>query len=230
MENYRRRFLIVTEGPNLGQAYVLQDMVCTLGRTADNTIVIDSPRISRHHTQIRLLPDGAIVEDMGSTNGTWVNNRQLTGPHRLKPGDVIGLADYITFRFENDDVLRTEKLTPAPPDTVTQVMDDTPLYTPPPPSPSDYEEPYRAYTTTDAAPQYPPLQQPPMIRYDTTPPPAGVRPPTPAPPAKRKPWVYVVVAILLILICICIAVAVYLWFAPVTFWQRVFELFNIPIP
>ncbi len=217
MENQIRRLLIVTEGPNQGQSYVLQEMICTLGRTADNTVVIDSPRISRHHTQIRLLPEGAIVEDTGSTNGTWLNNRRLTSPQRLTPGDIIGLADYISFRFEVEEGMRTERLVPAMPGTPTQAMSD--VYNVPAPPPPSYEEPYRPYAET-ATPSFTPAQ--------SAPPP--VSQPASAPGAKRSQWVYIVVAILLVLICICAAVAVYLWFAPVEFWQKVFELFNIPIP
>jgi predicted component of type VI protein secretion system len=244
MENYSRQFLIVIEGPNEGQSYPLQDMICTIGRTADNTIVIDSTRISRHHTQIRLVQEQtgttAVVEDMGSTNGTWVNQRQLTGPHRLMPGDIITLADYISFRYEVEDTLHTEKLVPAMPSSATQVMDDSSPYTPPPPPPPDYEEPYRPYTES---PTPPPRQ--PFIQLGSAPPPASAPQPRPAPqqkwtappasspaapPAKRSKWVYIIVAILLVLICICLAVAVYLWFAPATFWEQVFGLFNIPLP
>ena len=244
MENYSRRFLVVIEGPNEGQAYPLQDVVCTLGCTADNTIVIDSTRISRHHTQIR-FPEGAagaaaIVEDMGSTNGTWVNYRQLTGPHRLMPGDVITLADYITFRYEVEDTLHKEKLTPAIPGNATQLMDDSPPYTPPPPPPPDYEEPYRPYTESPTPPPRQPFvqlgpgpQTAPASQPTYAPQQTRVAPPVSAPaapPAKRSKWIYIVVAILLVLICICLGIAVYLWFAPVTFWESVFELFSIPFP
>lgn len=244
MENYSRRFLVVIEGPNEGQAYPLQDMVCTLGRTADNTIVIDSTRISRHHTQIR-LPEGAtgttaMVEDMGSTNGTWVNHRQLTGPQRLMPGDVITLADYITFRYEVEDTQLTEKLAPAMPGTATQVIDDHQLYTPPPPPPPDYEEPYRTYSESPPTPPQQPFiqfgsapQTAPASQSTSVPQQVWAAPPVSAPaalPAKRSKWIYIIVAILLVLICICLGVAIYLWFAPVTFWESVFELFNIPMP
>lgn len=244
MENYSRRFLVVIEGPNEGQAYPLQDIVCTIGRTADNTIVIDSTRISRHHTQIRFAESAtgtmAMVEDMGSTNGTWVNQRQLTGPQRLMPGDVITLADYIAFRYEVEDTLRTEKLAPAMPGSATQVIDDNAAYIAPPPPSPDYEEPYRPYRET---PTPPPRQ--PFIQVGSAPQTAPAIQPTPAPqltrtaapistptapPAKRSKWVYIIVAILLVLICICVAIAVYLWFAPVTFWEQVFGLFNIPLP
>ena len=241
MENDKQRFLVVIEGPNEGQAYPLQDMVCTIGRTADNTIVIDSTRISRHHTQIRLAEGTtgttAIVEDMGSTNGTWVNHRQLTGPHQLMPGDVITLADYITFRYEVEDTLSTAKLAPTMPGSATQMMDNSTPYPPPP----DYEETYQAHPESSATPpnqpfiqfgsaqQTTPPSQPSSVPQQAwTPPPSP--PPAAAPPAKRSKWVYVIVAILLVLICICLGVAIYLWFAPVTFWESVFDLFNIPLP
>lgn len=241
MENYSRRFLVVVEGPNEGQAYPLQDLVCTIGRTADNTIVIDSARISRRHTQIRFVESAtgtlAMVEDMGSTNGTWVNQRQLTGPQRLMPGDTVMLADYIAFRYEVEDTLHTEKLAPAMPGGATQVIDDSATYTPPPP---DSEEPYQPYGETPTPPPHQPFiqfgsapQTAPAAQPISRPQQTWAAPPMSAPaapPAKRSKWVYIIVAILLILICICVAIAVYLWFAPATFWEQVFQFFNIPLP
>ena len=219
MDNRTRRLLIVTEGPNQGQSYVLQDLICTLGRTADNTIVIDSPRISRHHTQIRLLPDGAIVEDMGSTNGTWVNNRQLTGPHRLAPGDVIELADSIAFRFEVEEEMRTEKLVP----TMADADPGHERLSGPPPLPPD-SPPYRPYQDSAetpapfaAAQPAQPIQPPPLQ-------------PAVTPRRQRPKWSYLIVIFLIILICLCVAVAAFLWFAPTEFWLKVYELFNIPAP
>lgn len=216
MENNYRQLLIVSEGPGQGQTYVLQDMVCTLGRTPDNTIVIDSPRISRHHAQIRLLPEGAVIEDMGSTNGTWVNGRRLTSPHRLSHGDTIGLADYITFRFETEATVRTEKLSSAPVDSATQVMHDVPTYpdvTPPP----IYQEAYPQVQAPPEAPSYV-AAQPPLLEAQA--------PPKP----KRSKGIYIIVALLLIAICVCLAVGIYLWFAPTEFWEQVFQFFNIPLP
>ena len=245
MENYREgesfaRFLVMIEGPNEGQVYPLQDTVCTLGRSANNTLVIDSPSISRYHTQIRLLPGRAmgataIVEDMGSTNGTWVNQRQLTGPQRLVSGDIITLADHISFRYEVKDTPLIERPTPG---SLSRSKDDSQTY-PPPPPPDDqaarqaYPEgvpasPKQPFVQYGAAAQTAPPSQPASAprRTSTT----VVSPPPSAPPAKRSTWTYIIVAILLILICLCLAVAVYLWFAPVTFWEQVFGLFNIPIP
>ena len=218
MENNFRQLLIINTGPGQGQAYVLQDAVSTLGRTPDNTIVIDSPRISRHHAQIRLLPEGAVIEDMGSTNGTQINDRPLTGPHRLVHGDIVALADYITFRYETEATVRTERLPSSPSESATQVMSDVPVYpevTPPPPPPS-YQESYPQYEPEPEAPAY--AAQP-----------ITLEPQAPEKP-KRSKWTFIIIAILVILICVCLAVAIYLWFAPVEFWEQVFQMFNIPLP
>ena len=58
---------------------------------------------------------------------------------RLVPGDIITLADYVSFRYEVEDTLHTDKLVPTMPGSATQVMDDSPTYTPAPPPPPSYE-------------------------------------------------------------------------------------------
>ncbi len=83
MQRQREHILVVTEGPNLGERYQLREMVSTFGRTAGNTIVLDSTQVSRHHAQIRLTPGGAVIEDIGSrtvrgsTTGGWSSLRRL---------------------------------------------------------------------------------------------------------------------------------------------------------
>lgn len=221
MENYTRHVLIVNEGPAQGQSYTLQDTVCTMGRTADNAVVIDSPRISRHHAQIRLLPDVVMIEDMGSTNGTYVNSRKLTGPHRLVSGDIVGLADYITFRFETEAPMRTEKLPSAESGPATQAMTDVPTY------PAVSRPPAPTYAET--YPQYEDVEEPPAV-YSPPPQQPAYYEPTAAPRPKRSKWVYIAVVLLLVAICICVTVAVYLWFAPVEFWEQVFQIVGIPMP
>jgi predicted component of type VI protein secretion system len=215
MENHVRRLLIMTEGPNEGQVYVLEGMICTLGRTPDNTIVIDSPRISRHHAQIRLLPNKATLEDMGSTNGTFVNGRQISGPHPLTHGDKITLADFASFRYEIEDTMETERLAPVSPESApTQAMSEMPNYPsipkPPTPRPSREETP-PAEAAAPPAPDW--------LQEEATP-----------PEAKRPTWRYIVLGVLVLLILLCIALAIYLWFAPEEFWYRLFELVGVSTP
>ncbi len=225
MGNRIRRLRIITEGPNQGKSYVLQNNICTLGRTANNTIVIDNPRISRQHTKIHLLPDRAIVEDMGSTNGTRLNGHLLTEPQPLMPGDVISLADCIAFRFEAEASTWTEKPTGA---TTAPAAENISLLLPP----DDAAEQQRRYL--EAETPYSSLLKPMIVNRQE--PVEQAEPEEMAVPADLKPspaasrWHYVLIAVLLILICACAAMAAYLWFAPVEFWQKIFRLFNIPLP
>jgi predicted component of type VI protein secretion system len=62
-----------------------------LGRGAD-VIDVDLPTISRRHARI-VIHDGAItIEDLGSKNGTWVDDERLTGPRTLSDGNVVCLG------------------------------------------------------------------------------------------------------------------------------------------
>jgi len=228
--------LVVTDGPNVGKAYPLQGMVCTLGRSADNTVVFDSARVSRHHVQIRLLATGAVAEDLGSTNGTWVNGRRLVEPVTLSPGDEIRVADYITLEYAVSDPGAAATLVGDIAGGSTQVMGgDAFAYEPPtpPPPPGDV---FAAYDPAPAPrPEVAPSQ--PVVAYS---PPVGVAqdaglpfdevPAADIPSPRRPRWLGWVIGILIVLILLCVALAIYLWFAPITFWERVFEMFGIPMP
>ncbi|MEJ5202090.1 MAG: FhaA domain-containing protein [Anaerolineales bacterium] len=80
-------FLII----NNTQTYPLRDLVINIGRRPDNHIIIDDPRVSRNHAQLRASRGRYVIFDLGSTGGTFVNGTRIT-QHVLKPGDVISLA------------------------------------------------------------------------------------------------------------------------------------------
>jgi len=65
----------------------------TLGRADSAEIPIDDPFASSAHARIYSRGDFMNVEDMGSTNGTYLNGRKLRGPERLKVADVIRIGD-----------------------------------------------------------------------------------------------------------------------------------------
>ncbi len=75
---------------------------CTIGRSHDCEPRLNLHRISRHHLRLEIDGDRILVEDLGSTNGTFVNEERLTGPAELKPGDRLHIADY-AFRVEHFD-------------------------------------------------------------------------------------------------------------------------------
>jgi pSer/pThr/pTyr-binding forkhead associated (FHA) protein len=91
--------LVVQRGPEAGRGYMLVRAVLTVGRDPGNDIVIGHPEVSRQHTRIVRQGDQVVVEDMGSTNGTFVNGVLLKGPHALTDGDVLGLGDAVTLVY-----------------------------------------------------------------------------------------------------------------------------------
>jgi DNA-binding NtrC family response regulator len=69
--------LTAVQGPGAGRALALASAMATVGRHNTNDLVIDDPRVSGVHLELRRLPTGVHVRDAGSTNGTWM------GPHRV---------------------------------------------------------------------------------------------------------------------------------------------------
>ena len=69
---------------------------CSLGRTAANSIVLDSPKVSRRHALIHLQNVGELwLIDFGSSNGTFLNKRRIHHPIRLTDGDQITIGDQV---------------------------------------------------------------------------------------------------------------------------------------
>ncbi len=80
--------------------------VVTIGRGETNTIVINSPKVSRNHARIEWSGDRFTVRDLGSSNGTFVNGERVEYmPWGLKDGDEISLERF-PFNFETISILR----------------------------------------------------------------------------------------------------------------------------
>jgi DNA-binding winged helix-turn-helix (wHTH) protein len=71
-----------------------------LGRAPDAAVWIDAPGVSRYHARIRVAGTEALIEDLGSKNGTFLRGQSVTAPCRLQDGDQIRLGSVlITFRI-----------------------------------------------------------------------------------------------------------------------------------
>ncbi|MBN1993296.1 MAG: FHA domain-containing protein [Anaerolineae bacterium] len=93
--------LIMQTGPQPGQEIVIQDRPQIIGRGSGSSIVIPDKTLSRRHARIWATPDGVAVEDLGSTNGMFINEQRVSGSQWLRPGDTLRLGD-ITFNLQVD--------------------------------------------------------------------------------------------------------------------------------
>jgi FHA domain len=155
--------LSVRQGPRPNLVFELDQDSCTIGREAGNEIVIEDAQVSRRHAQLTRQGASYLIEDIGSTNGTYVNGRRVTAPVLLANGDMIGLADTIVLVVQAplttggdatvvSDAAHYEAAHYAPP---TQ-----PAFTPP-----QVQQPAQAPLTTRPAAYTPPPQNVPPPQY-----------------------------------------------------------------
>jgi hypothetical protein len=226
MQRDRVHTLVVTEGPMVGERYTLYNLISTLGRASSNTIVLESAQISRLHAQIRLQPQGVMIEDMGSVNGTFVNGRRIDAPQLLSPGDLIRFAEFATLQYAVQERSEPERPGIAGPQGSTRVMGERLGTAQPSPISSAYEGPVAPRPSVAYEPAMPARAREERAAQRSV---APARPPTSADP-KRPTWLYGVIVILLVLLCLGGALAVFLWFAPADFWEQLFQLVGVPLP
>lgn len=227
--------LVIQSGPNPGQVINLGTVALSLGREATNNVVLNDPEISRRHA--RILPQGAsgagfLLEDLNSTNGTYVNEQQVTGRVLLQSGDVIQLGENVRIVFEMPAIAPT-------------VMHARPTL--------DHNTPVESLKARRAGtlPSRPPeldlltpgkLYEAPPSRYKAMPlefdapavQPAAIPQPSPAaepvPPAEktgRRPWVTCAVVLFLLLVA-CTATVFWLdAYQPDTLYGPLEPLFRL---
>ncbi len=85
--------LVVTRGPNSGSRFALDEPVVTAGRHPDSVIFLDDITVSRRHAEIRQVPGGYQVADVGSLNGTYLN-RERVEEAPLADGDELQIGTF----------------------------------------------------------------------------------------------------------------------------------------
>jgi len=91
--------LTVHNGPHAGRTHLLSSDIITLGRHSSNQIVVDDLMVSRHHVRLVWQGNTFLLEDLGSANGTWVNEVRVTAPTPLRPGDIIRLGRHVQLAY-----------------------------------------------------------------------------------------------------------------------------------
>ncbi len=98
-----------------------------IGRSQDNDLILPVPSVSKRHARL-LIKDGRyVIMDLGSTNGTFVNGKQINGPVVVKPNDIINIGEY-----------ELTLLSGAPKPVTAEIKQKTP---PPPPPPQNQPAP-----------------------------------------------------------------------------------------
>jgi hypothetical protein len=94
--------LTVLKGDKAGTAFRLRAGKTKIGRSVDNDVILADPRVSRYHAEIDRLPEGYVVRDLGSTNGTVVGGRRIR-ERLLEDGDILVMGETeMRFGLEGD--------------------------------------------------------------------------------------------------------------------------------
>jgi len=92
--------LIMRQGPTPGAIFSLEGDQLTIGRDSTNEVTINDAEVSRRHARLTFQGGKYVLEDLGSTNGTFVNGQRLAGPRVLKTGEVVSFGEQIVLVFE----------------------------------------------------------------------------------------------------------------------------------
>ena len=124
--------LVVRQGAQAGMSFTITGNQVLLGREEGLDIILQDPESSRRHSRISWQGGQYVIEDLGSTNGTFVNGVQITTPQMLNPGDSIGIGQTaMVFQMQGGQV---------------------PFQSPPPRQAQTYAEP-SSPSTSSAEPQ-----------------------------------------------------------------------------
>lgn len=182
--------LVMQTGPTPGRIFELIQAETTIGRDTNNTVVINDAEVSRKHARILLQGESHVLEDLGSTNGTFVDGQRLMGPHALRDGDLILLGENVSLRYEAASVIDPDAT------MVSEPRQTTPFQIP---EPFDVdEEPLPPYEPEFEEPPTPVFSnRGPVEAYDLETPPSQPQ------PRKTNTYIWVGVGCLL-LVCLCL--------------------------
>ncbi len=200
--------LVMKAGPKPGQTFALDKPEFIIGREAGADIVISDAEVSRKHARIYLVSGGYTIEDLGSTNGTFVGGQRLIGPHALLSGESIMFGEHVTLVYEvvaGYDPMATV-VSSSPLQTVTSTP--TASYAPPEPAATVPPEPapVPAYEPAPALAPEPAY----VGQVPPGPAPMAEAPAPAAPKQKSKNRNIILAGCGCLLLLVCCAVVVYL--------------------
>lgn len=182
--------LVIRSGVGAGKVFQLEKSELHVGRDVTNDLVISDEKVSRRHARLYTEGDQYVVEDLGSTNGTFINGARLSGPHLLRVGEQI--------TFGETSIVAFERIDHDPNATVMSTITSSPstVQAPPPeasaPKPRVPSRRSNQYISPDV----------PLARedFDSAPPPQ---------PKKKKSNAPLVIILIILALFICLCAAVF---------------------
>ena len=95
--------LVVTRGPNTGSEFDLEHVITTAGRHPDSDIFLDDVTVSRRHVEIERTTSGSVVRDVGSLNGTYLNQQRIEGDSPIANGDELQVGKFKLVFFAPEE-------------------------------------------------------------------------------------------------------------------------------
>ncbi|MEA3326109.1 MAG: FHA domain-containing protein [Chloroflexota bacterium] len=194
--------LTMRSGPTPGKVFPLEQEEVRLGRDLASDISISDPEVSRHHARFFMQDENIFMEDLGSTNGSFLNGQRISNPQQLRQGDVITFGEKIVMVFEKTiyDRDATVVSSQSPRTVQAQFQEAQPVQEAyqPEPEPAVYQQP----------------QHLPRIPGES-----GAQPQMQRSPAKKTSglpaWLIILIIAIVVIACV---IAVTLWFMPASWW------------
>jgi predicted component of type VI protein secretion system len=211
--------LIMRSGPVPGKVVLIEKEETFLGRDLGNDFPISDPEISRRHARFFLRDESVYVEDLGSTNGTFLNGERISSPQQLRKGDLITLGESVVLVFDKLEET-TDKTSVRPPVETVPAFEHTPPLPVPHYRPEEMEE----------------VQAPWEYQEPAYEPPVPERAEEPVPPRKKKKakggLPDFVIILLVAIAVLAVVIAVTMWFMPESWWCALFfdTLPGCPVP
>jgi hypothetical protein len=200
---------VMRSGPVVGKVFPLEAQEISIGRETTNTIVINDAQVSRRHARMELHGPTYMIQDLGSTNGTFVNGTRISGMQVLTPGDIVTFGEGIAMTYESTADLNATLLSSMPAQTAVHQPSPAPTPVAPPPPPPVYPGKVPSVPVPPAAVPAPASRPAPAPVYPGKVPAGPVPMPPAAAPVKqnRSRMVIIGVAVAVVLIlCLCIGV------------------------
>ncbi|MCB9135694.1 MAG: FHA domain-containing protein [Anaerolineales bacterium] len=191
--------LVMRAGPSIGKVYPISKGEMHIGRDISNEIVINDAEVSRKHVRIVIQAGEVIIEDLGSTNGSFVNEQRISGPYTMVAGDTLQLGEHVVLVFEaalpaSDSTVAVPPTEPAFDGELTPIQPlEMPVTQAPPPP--QYELPSVPAATDTSVP----------ASFEAVPP--------ATPPKDNRRTIIIAVTAVVVLCCVCPAISTAIYYA-----------------